>query len=302
MDFEQVLDELFTEPPEGFVKRRDEHARAAKGSGDAALAKRISALHRPTVSAWLVNRLVREDRPAVAQLLALGAQLRKASTSLDADSLRAFSRERHTVVAALGRQAAHSGQAAGGRVTADAVRELEQTLEAALSDEDAAAQVLAGTLVKPLEYAGFGPALGAAGGGAAPVGGGAARVPAGEGAGGEAGEGKGAAGEAAAGGTAARREAERAEAAERKEAERKEAERRRREAVAKAEEDLRATREAHRVRVTEADEARAELERVRAALGEAEERDAQAQAAAEAAAQEVIAAEAALTEARASAG
>ena len=89
--------------------------------------------------------------------------------------MRTLSRERHTVVAALGRQAAHSGQAAGGRVTADAVREVEQTLEAALSDEDAATQVLAGTLVKPLEYAGFGPALGCRPAPRARVGGGEAR-------------------------------------------------------------------------------------------------------------------------------
>ncbi|MCW2968284.1 MAG: hypothetical protein JWM71_2056 [Solirubrobacteraceae bacterium] len=277
MEFEEVLDELYREPPDGFVARRDEQARAAKGSGDAALARRISALHRPTVSAWLVNRLVREDRPAVEQLLALGAQLREASGSLDAESMRTLSRERHTVVAALGRQAAHSGQAAGGRVTADAVRELEQTLEAALSDEDAAQQLLGGALVKPLEYAGFGPALGASAAPRPRV----AETKARESAGGD----------KAARGQAARERAAREEAA------REETARRQRE-LARAEQELTSAEDTRRACERELHEAREDLTRLRTALADGEARETHAREADSAAAARLQSAQVAVKKAR----
>lgn len=155
MDVEEVFDQLYSGAPAAFTALRDDLAKQARADGDAALAKRIGALRRPTVSAFLVNRLVRSSRDEVEQLLDLGDALREAQSALEGEALRALSRQRHQVVAALGKRATRD-LPDGVRVTADALRETEQTLEAAMADPALAEQLRAGTITKPLTYAGFG--------------------------------------------------------------------------------------------------------------------------------------------------
>ena len=60
--------ELYQADPEEFMARRAELVAQAREAGEAAAAKQIGALRKPTRSAWVVNRLVRADpevtRPA----------------------------------------------------------------------------------------------------------------------------------------------------------------------------------------------------------------------------------------------
>jgi hypothetical protein len=161
--FEQAATELYGLPPQDFVAARDERAAQAREAGDLDLAAQLRALRRPAQGAWLVNLLWRDQRDTVEALLALGDELRAAQQQLSGERLRELSAQRHRVVGALVAEARRLASAAGVRVTADTAREVETTLNAALASDEAADQVRSGRLVKPIEWAGFGPQPAAAG-------------------------------------------------------------------------------------------------------------------------------------------
>ena len=151
-----AAEELYALPPGDFTAARDERVAEARTSGNRDLARAIGALRRPTVSAWLVNQLVREAGDQVGELLALGESLRQAQKDLAGEQVRELSAQRRHLVAALvteaKRLAERDGRAAGLQVE----REVEATLQAALADAGAAAAVRAGCLASPLSYAGLG--------------------------------------------------------------------------------------------------------------------------------------------------
>ena len=153
----EAADDLYSADPEGFIGRRKELAAAARAAGDAAAAKEIAALAKPTRSAWLVNRLVRTDPSAPARLAELGDQLRAGEAQLDGPTIRKLSVARRELVDALVRQAV-----AGSGASATLREEVIETLNAALADPGVAAQVAAGTLVRAAHWAGFGPGIGTA--------------------------------------------------------------------------------------------------------------------------------------------
>jgi hypothetical protein len=156
VDLDEVADALYGVPPEEFTEARNRRAGEARDGGDRALADAIRGLRRPTTSAWLANLLVRMQREELDQLLALGASLREAQASLAGDALRALSRQRRQLVSALARQARGLAADEGHRVSGAVAEQLEQTLEAALADEEAAAAVASGRLTAPLRMTGMG--------------------------------------------------------------------------------------------------------------------------------------------------
>ena len=151
-----MADELYALPPEDFRAARDERAAQARAAGDKALAREITALRRPVVSAWLVNLLARDEKGQMSELLALGESLRDAQQALDGDRLRELSAQRRDLVGAMltamKRRAGQDGRA----VSLQVEREVEATLQAALADPEAATAVSSGRLVTPLTYAGLG--------------------------------------------------------------------------------------------------------------------------------------------------
>jgi hypothetical protein len=155
-DLASVAEELYALSPGDFTAARDERVAQARTSGNRDLARAIGALRRPTVSAWLVNQLVREAGDQVGDLLALGESLRQAQKDLAGEQVRELSAQRRRLVTGLvakaKRLAERDGRAAGLQVE----REVEATLQAALADADAAAAVRAGCLASPLSYAGLG--------------------------------------------------------------------------------------------------------------------------------------------------
>ncbi|MGZ4155185.1 MAG: hypothetical protein ACXVQ0_11960 [Actinomycetota bacterium] len=162
-DLEDEIDRLYTEPTEAFTAERDALAKRLKTEGDAEGAARVRALRRPVRSAWAVNRLVRENRSGVDGLVEVGDRLRNAQqralSGASADELRERSDERRRLVGGLTREA--TGLAGDAEPTAAMVEDIGATLEAASIDEDAARQVLAGRLTKPLPRpAGFGDVTG----------------------------------------------------------------------------------------------------------------------------------------------
>ncbi|MET7335489.1 hypothetical protein [Nonomuraea sp. NPDC005650] len=153
MDLDEVAGRLYALPPSEFTAARTAEARAAKDAGEAGLAREIAGLRRPTVSAWAVNRVAREHPGELAELLDVGERLRAAWQEQDADALAELTRLRAGVMGRVGRLV----RQAGGLSPA-AAAEVDRTLESAIVDADAAAQVRGGRLVKPLSYSGFAPA------------------------------------------------------------------------------------------------------------------------------------------------
>ncbi|GAA3605068.1 hypothetical protein GCM10022419_107330 [Nonomuraea rosea] len=153
VDLDEVAGRLYALPPSEFTAAREAEARAAKDAGDVRLSRDIAKLRRPTVSASAVNRAAREHPDELAELLDVGERLRAAWQEQDAGALAELTQRRNDVTGRLGRlirQSAGLSAAAGG--------EVDQTLDAAVVDADAAEQVRRGTLAKPLSYSGFAPA------------------------------------------------------------------------------------------------------------------------------------------------
>jgi hypothetical protein len=155
IDFATARSQLYAVKPADFVSLRADLIKRARAAGDKKLATKIQALRKPTVAAWLVNVLAREP-DALAELLALGRELREGMGGLDADGLRGLTRRRHELVTGLVRQARELGAAFDQRVGDEAARAVQATLEATLSDADSADAVAAGCLSEPLEPTGFG--------------------------------------------------------------------------------------------------------------------------------------------------
>jgi hypothetical protein len=140
--------ELYGADPDDFTPRRQQLAAQAREAGEAAVAKQISGLRKPTRSAWVVNRLVRADPEVASRLAALAAELR----SMDGTRIRELTTARGRLVDELTRQAL---QVADLPAPPAALREeVTATLDAAIADPEVAANL--GTLVRAAHWAGFG--------------------------------------------------------------------------------------------------------------------------------------------------
>jgi len=148
--------ELYGLQPADFTAARNARAQELKTT-DAGLAKQIGALRKPSPAAWVVNLLAREDDDGLESLLQLGERMRDAQEQLDREALRRLGGERRTAVAALARAGADLAAGLGHPPTPAVLNEVEQTLQAATSDEAAAAAVRSGLLVKALRAVGFEP-------------------------------------------------------------------------------------------------------------------------------------------------
>lgn len=144
---EDAKAELYEADPDGFTARRQELAESAREAGQPAVAKQISALRKPTRSAWVVNRLVRSDPEVRSRLDALGADLREAA---DLSRIRELTTARSRLVDELTRAAL-----AGLPAPPAALREeVTATIDAAIADPEVAGRL--GSLARAEKYAGFG--------------------------------------------------------------------------------------------------------------------------------------------------
>ncbi|GAB1823171.1 hypothetical protein [Herbidospora sp. RD11066] len=144
MNLDEAARDLYGLSPAEFTAARN---RLVRETGD----KEIGKLRKPTVLAWAVNQVVRAHPDEVGELLAVGEEMRAAWASGDGDALAALAPRRAAAVAAVSRLAL---KVAGGRLPP---AELEQTLDAAVVDAEAAALVRSGRLSGALSYSGFVP-------------------------------------------------------------------------------------------------------------------------------------------------
>jgi len=155
-DLEQIAGELYGLRPEEFTAARDAAVREARSAGDANLAKAVKALRRPSVAAWTVNLLVRRRTDLVEQVVGLGDSLREAQSQLQGDALRELTRQRRQLVSAVTTEARALAADEGQQLTDAVTRQVEDTLQAAMADPEAAVAVLSGLLTQPLSSTGVG--------------------------------------------------------------------------------------------------------------------------------------------------
>jgi hypothetical protein len=152
-DLDARIDELYALPLDRFTAERDALAGELKAAGSADDARAVKALRKPVVSAWAVNALAREDPSGVAELADLGGRLRDAQQQAlsggDAERLREALEERRALVARL-TAAARAILEREGLGTASQAEEIGTTLDAGAVDEEAAAAIAAGRLVRPM--------------------------------------------------------------------------------------------------------------------------------------------------------
>jgi hypothetical protein len=152
---EDFIQRLYEEPPDGFVAARTAAINEARKSGDRATAKRLAALKKPTVAAWVVNLLALRRPDLIEELVQLSGALREAQRGLQGDQLRELTAQRRQVVSALVASARQLAQAEEPGIKLP-LAEVEATLSAALAEPDVAAQVRTGRLIRAASYAGFG--------------------------------------------------------------------------------------------------------------------------------------------------
>lgn len=149
--FDDIAAALYAGPPEVFTASRNARAKEIE---DAALAAEVKALRKPSVAAWVVNVFAQERAAQLGEALALAAELREAQEDLDAAALSTLSRQRRALTRRLAESAADLAGSRGERVTAATRDAVEQTISAAFFDQDAAAAVASGRLVRALEPSG----------------------------------------------------------------------------------------------------------------------------------------------------
>jgi hypothetical protein len=142
------VDDLFGLPPDEFTAARDARSKRLKAEGDKAGAAEVKALRRPTVAAWAVNQVARDQPSLVEAVVEAGRALVAAQEHLlgggGRDELRSATAARREAVAA----ATKAAVALAGDTHRDAIH---ATFDAAATDEDAGALVTAGRLTKELD-------------------------------------------------------------------------------------------------------------------------------------------------------
>lgn len=152
-----MADELYGVDPSEFVELRKTKAAQAKESGDKTLATAIGKLRKPTTVAWAVNVLARELPDEIEALLQLARALRDAQRHLSGDDLKRLTAQRQKLIKALASKAGGFAADRDRPITEDMIREIGQTLHAALADADVSEQVRRGRLLTAANYSGFGP-------------------------------------------------------------------------------------------------------------------------------------------------
>jgi hypothetical protein len=159
-DLPPGADELYGLPLEEFVAERGALAKRLRADGDREGATRVAALRKPSVAAWTVNQLVRSRRADVAAFTEAAEALRAAQAALleGRGSAAGLREAREAERAAVGRLLESArGLFPGGREPGGATLErVAATLHAAAADETVRDAVLTGRLLAEREASGFG--------------------------------------------------------------------------------------------------------------------------------------------------
>ena len=124
------IDSLFKLPLTEFIGARKTLAVRLKKNGDQDEAQRVSALTKPSVSAWTVNQLYWQHRDDFEELVATGQRFRKAQGSGKMVNMREALEARREALANLSDLATEILRDAGHNPSLDTLRRINSTLEA----------------------------------------------------------------------------------------------------------------------------------------------------------------------------
>lgn len=163
---DKAADELYALAPADFTSSRNEREKALRKEGDREAAAAVKALRKPTVPAWALNQVARHRAKEVKRLVAAGAKLRDAQDKLlgggKRDPLDKATRALRELTSELTRAAVELAADAGQATGAAFQESVKSTVHAAALDEEVAAELQAGRLVKEREVVSL-PGLGAGG-------------------------------------------------------------------------------------------------------------------------------------------
>lgn len=151
-------DTLFTLPLGEFTSARNALAGRLRKAGRPDDAAKVKSLPKPSIAAWVVNRLFWQHGKAVAALLAAGDTFRDAQARQLAGEkadLRGALEGRRVELAALMKLAAGQLEGSEHAVTPDLLRRISTTLEALSAYGSEAGAPLAGHLTDDLSPPGF---------------------------------------------------------------------------------------------------------------------------------------------------
>ena len=155
-ELEREVDRLFELPLAEFIPARDALVKRARAGGQSDLAERIKALRKPSVAAWVVNRLARERELDVQRLLKAGEAVASAQAQAAKGSAAAFPEARDEEQRALERLADAAREILEGEgVGATAVERAVRTLRAGSLTEEGRELLKQGRLTEELEPPGF---------------------------------------------------------------------------------------------------------------------------------------------------
>jgi len=154
--FTALAEELYGLAPGDFTDARNGYVKELKAAGDTETSDRVKVLKKPSAAAWVVNMLVRHQAEEMTQVLDLGASLRAAQADLDGEALRELAKQRRRLVSAVAGKGRKLARELGQKVSESVIRQVEDTLHAAMIDTDAEAAVRTGMLVDPLSPTGAG--------------------------------------------------------------------------------------------------------------------------------------------------
>jgi hypothetical protein len=153
IDPEAEIDRLYAAPLAEFVSRRKEIADSLRGAGFVAEAEEVAKRKKPSISAWVVNRLAQSNQLDLQRLLRAGEALEEAQTSLLAGKPSAFEEARKEEAAAV-RLLQKAARDVVPTASAAILDRVVQTLRSATSAEHRAL-LKSGRLTDDLEPLGF---------------------------------------------------------------------------------------------------------------------------------------------------
>ena len=166
-DVTEVEDRLYGADLDEFVKERAAAVKELRSEGRRDDAAVVAKLAKPSVAAWIVNRVAHDEPGLMDDLLDAGARVRDVQLGAgSAADLRTAAEQQEAALRAVMRKA-EKAAAARGSSTPATLEKVRETLRAGALDADLAEQVRRGVLVRDQRAVGF--PLGRCGpGGAAP--------------------------------------------------------------------------------------------------------------------------------------
>lgn len=154
-DVTEVEARLYGADLDEFVKERAAAVKELRSEGRRDDAAVVAKLAKPSVAAWIVNRVAHDEPGLVDDLLDAGARVRDVQLGAgSATDLRTAAEEQEAALRAVMRKA-EKAAAARGSSTPATLEKVRETLRAGALDADLAEQVRRGVLVREQRAVGF---------------------------------------------------------------------------------------------------------------------------------------------------